>query len=66
MAKIVGLTFTEAAPAVEPSSGDKFICPHCGKEYKTEDGLKKHIQDKHTDVDGGDNADGNTDPAKEE
>ena len=40
MAKIVGLTFAPAAPAV-------YSCPHCGKEYKTEDGLAKHIAEKH-------------------
>ena len=26
---------------------DIFICPHCAKEYKTERGLKKHIESKH-------------------
>ena len=52
MAKIVGLTFAEAAPIVEPSSGDKFICPHCGKEYKTEDGLDRHIREKHPESEG--------------
>lgn len=39
MAKTVGLTF-------EPSS---FVCPHCGKEYKTEEGLTKHIEKEHKD-----------------
>lgn len=24
-----------------------FICEHCGKEYKTQKGLKKHIETKH-------------------
>ena len=24
-----------------------FICSECGKEYKTERGLKKHIESKH-------------------
>ena len=41
MARIIGLTFDEsAAPVV-------FTCLHCGKEYKTEDGLTNHIKDKH-------------------
>ena len=57
MAKIVGLTFTEA-----PAN----VCPHCGKAYKTLEALAKHIKDKHPGVGGGDNADGNTAPAKEE
>ncbi len=25
-----------------------FVCPECGKEYKTKDGLEKHIAEKHT------------------
>ena len=42
MGTIVGLTFDvpESAPEV-------YTCPICGKEYKTEEGLDKHIQDKH-------------------
>lgn len=46
MAKIVGLIFPGVAPSEEPAA-EKFVCPHCGKEYKTEDGLEKHIKDKH-------------------
>lgn len=46
MGKIVGLVFEEAAA--------KLACPHCGKEYKAEEALAKHIKDKHPDVpDGG-------------
>lgn len=26
---------------------DKFICPHCGREYKSEANLEKHIAEKH-------------------
>lgn len=37
MGKIVGLVFEK------PS----FACPVCGKEYKSEDALNKHIADKH-------------------
>lgn len=39
MAKTVGLVFNE----------QKFICPHCGKEYQSEASLKKHIKEKHSD-----------------
>lgn len=42
MAKIVGLTFPK--PADPPKL---YTCPHCGKEYKTEDGLANHIKEKH-------------------
>lgn len=45
MGKIVGLVLKEDAA--------KLACPHCGKEYKTEDALAKHIKDKHPeDADG--------------
>lgn len=47
MARIVGLVFQEAAPVKETASEEKYTCPICGKEYKTEDGLQKHIADKH-------------------
>lgn len=42
MGKIVGLVFGEAIA--------KVACPHCGKEYKTEEALAKHIKDKHPDT----------------
>lgn len=29
---------------------DGFVCPHCGKVCKTEQGLQKHIELKHKDV----------------
>ena len=45
--KTVGLTFTGSAPSEEPAA-EKFTCPHCGKEYKTAEGLEKHIKDKHS------------------
>ena len=38
MGRIVGVTYPVNV---------KFTCPHCGKEYKTEDGLKKHIEKEH-------------------
>jgi uncharacterized C2H2 Zn-finger protein len=42
MGKIVGLI-------VKPPQ--VFVCPECGKEYKTEDGLTKHMEKEHP-VDG--------------
>lgn len=36
MGKIIGLVFEE-----------KFVCPVCGKEYKSQEALEKHIKDKH-------------------
>lgn len=44
MGKIVGLTFDEATA---------HVCPHCGKAYKTPDGLANHIKDKHPEAAGG-------------
>ena len=52
MARIVGLVFPEAAPVEESASGEKYTCPHCGKEYKTAEGLEKHIKEKHPDEEG--------------
>lgn len=37
MAKTIGLVFPAA----------KFVCPQCGKEYKSQEALDKHIADKH-------------------
>ena len=48
MARIVGLVFPEEAPVEEFASAEKYNCPVCGKEYKTEEGLRKHIAEKHT------------------
>lgn len=42
MGRIIGLTF--------PASAEKYICPHCGKEYKRADTLDQHIKDKHPDA----------------
>lgn len=46
MGKIVGLIFQEAV-SEQVATPDVFTCPVCGKEYKTEEGLQRHIQDKH-------------------
>lgn len=40
MGKIVGLVFEEKV---------KVACPHCGREYTTEEGLARHIAEKHPD-----------------
>lgn len=40
MGKIVGLV-VEQKP--------QFVCPVCGKEYKTEDGLSNHMKKEHPD-----------------
>lgn len=31
----------------EVEDGSAFVCPYCGKEYKTEDGLTKHMAKEH-------------------
>ena len=43
----IGLTFPETAPSVWPASSENFSCPHCGKEYKSQTALAKHIEEKH-------------------
>ena len=30
-----------------PSEEQVFACPHCGKNYKSDAALEKHIKDKH-------------------
>lgn len=42
MGKVVGLVFNQTRQS--------HICPDCGREYKTKDGLEKHIEEKHTPV----------------
>lgn len=51
-------------PAEEPA--ELFSCPHCGKEYKSEAALAKHIHDKHPEESGGANAGGDPGPGQEE
>lgn len=41
MGRITGLIVNPANPP------EVFVCPICGKEYKTEDGLKKHAEKEH-------------------
>lgn len=48
MGRIVGLTFpASAGEATARDAEDAYICPHCGKEYKSKVSLSKHIKDKH-------------------
>lgn len=46
MAKTIGLTF---APALETDAREAYACPHCGKEYKTDAGLRAHMEKEHPD-----------------
>ncbi len=47
MGKIVGLIVKKPA----------LVCPVCGKDYKSEDTLKKHIAEKHPEYKGPENKD---------
>lgn len=38
MGKIVGLTFSAEAA---------YTCPHCGRSYKSEETMTKHLREKH-------------------
>ena len=40
--RIVGMILPPEEPA--------YVCPHCGKNYKSEAALAKHLQDKHPDL----------------
>ena len=44
MAKTIGLTF---APALTTDAQEVYACPHCGKEYKTDAGLRAHMEKEH-------------------
>ena len=46
-----------------PQEEPVYICPHCGKAYKSEAALAKHLQEKHSDPPGDSDAaktDGNS------
>lgn len=43
----LGLGYREVEPAGEKQ---KFPCPVCGKEYASESGRSRHLEDKHPDV----------------
>ena len=42
---------TEEAPAGPSAGTAELVCPHCGTSCKTEQGLQRHIDAKHKDVD---------------
>jgi len=46
----VGLSAPVEAPAA--AEVEKLVCPYCGKEYKTEEALAKHIETKHPEAAG--------------
>ena len=59
MSKLIGKTYAAPAPAtgapavytcphLEYVKGE--LCPHCGREYKTEKGLADHIAKEHSDA----------------
>lgn len=39
MSKTIGLVFHKKA--------EEFVCPECGKVYKTQAALDKHLEEKH-------------------
>lgn len=39
----VGLSPAEVKPAQIEVEVSELVCPHCGKEYKTERGLENHL-----------------------
>lgn len=42
--RTIGLIFPSRAP------DEKYVCAVCGKEYKSEAALSRHLQDKHSDI----------------
>lgn len=52
---------TETPADNSPAPPQVYICSTCGKEYKTQEGLDKHMADKHADK-GGDKDGGTADP----
>lgn len=48
MGRIIGLTFpADTAGEAPGKDAETFSCPHCGKGYKSQASLTKHIKDKH-------------------
>jgi hypothetical protein len=42
-----GLAPPEVTAKTDAPSTDLFMCPECGREYKTETGRDNHVADKH-------------------
>ncbi len=47
MARVIGLLLTEGKPPVQQET---YICPHCGKVYKSAAALKTHVAKAHPQV----------------
>ncbi len=47
MARIIGLLLTEEKPQEQQ---EPYICPHCGKVYKSAVSLKAHVTKTHPQV----------------
>lgn len=48
MGRIVGLVFpAEEAGEAPVQAAEEYTCPHCGKGYKSQASLDKHIKSKH-------------------
>lgn len=45
MARTVGMLLTDAQ-----QNREKFVCPHCGKEYKGAAALRAHVEAKHPEM----------------
>ena len=43
MGKLVGLVTAEIEE-IKKSNRDTLVCHECGKEYKTQEGLDKHLE----------------------
>lgn len=48
MGRIVGLVFpAEAGEAPVQAAAEEYTCPVCGRKYKSQASLDKHIKSKH-------------------
>lgn len=47
MGRIVGLVFPAEAGEAATREVEEYACPVCGRKYKSQASLDKHIKDKH-------------------
>ena len=51
MSTLIGKAYGMDAPApvagADPAPDTAYLCPHCGKVYKTEKGLTDHLAKEH-------------------
>lgn len=47
MGRIVGLLIDVPAKPQAANEAPAFVCPECGKTYKSKEALDKHIEAKH-------------------